>query len=90
MSKKKSPITTEEFDELFDRGDEDILELLDLTTATHTNPKMKRVNVDFPEWMVNSLDTEAKRIGVPRQSLIKLWLAEMIQLKTNKDGDSQS
>jgi hypothetical protein len=84
MSKKKAPITTEAFDERFDRGDEDMLELLDLTTATHTDPKMKRVNVDFPEWMVNSLDLEAKRIGVPRQSLIKLWLAEMIQLKVNK------
>jgi hypothetical protein len=45
---------------------------------------MKRVNVDFPEWMVESLDTEAKRIGVPRQSLIKLWIAEMIQLKASK------
>ncbi len=85
MSKKKPGISTKEFDERFDKGEDDMLDLLDLSTTTYTDPKMKRVNVDFPEWMVNSLDIEAKRIGVPRQSLIKLWIAEMIQLKTSKD-----
>lgn len=63
------------FDELFD-ADESILDQLDLSKAQRTNQKQKRVNVDFPLWVVNQLDKESKRLGVPRQALIKLWVAE--------------
>jgi len=65
---------TSEFDKKFDGGEEDILEFLDISAAKRLNKKQKRVNVDFPVWMINSLDREASRIGVTRQSIIKLWL----------------
>jgi hypothetical protein len=68
----------EEFDKLFDGG-EDITHLLDLSSAERPNQEQKRVNVDFPIWMVNQLDMEARRIGVTRQSIIKMWLAERLE-----------
>jgi hypothetical protein len=64
-------------DRLFDAG-EDITKYLDLSKARRINQEPKRVNVDFPVWMVNSLDREAQRLGVTRQSLIKLWLADRL------------
>jgi CopG antitoxin of type II toxin-antitoxin system len=67
-----------EFDERFDDG-EDISEFLDLNKATRPGHEPKRVNVDFPAWMVEALDREAQRIGVTRQSLIKFWLAESLE-----------
>jgi hypothetical protein len=70
----------EELDKKFDAG-EDVLEHFDLSTVKRTNREIKRVNVDFPSWMVKSLDKEATRIGVSRQSLIKLWLSERLELK---------
>jgi hypothetical protein len=69
---------TEEFDKLFDEG-KDITHLLDLSSARKPNQDLKRVNVDFPVWMVNRLDQEAKRLGVTRQSIIKVWLAERLE-----------
>jgi len=68
----------EEFDKLFDDG-EDIAHLLDLSSARRPNLEQKRVNVDFPIWMVNQLDREAKHVGVTRQSIIKMWLAERLE-----------
>ena len=68
----------EEFDKLFDDG-KDISHLLDLSTAHRPNQEQKRVNVDFPLWMVSQLDSEARRIGVTRQSIIKVWLAERLE-----------
>lgn len=70
---------TQEFDKKFDEGGEDITSLLDLKKATRNKQQHKRVNVDFPVWMINSLDNEAKRLGVSRQSIIKVWLAERLQ-----------
>ncbi len=67
------------FDKKFDDGKQDILEDLDLTTARRPNQTPKRVNVDFPEWMLASLDKEARRLGVTRQSIIKVWLAERLE-----------
>jgi hypothetical protein len=68
----------EEFDKMFDDG-EDITHLLDLSSTERPNQEQKRVNVDFPKWMVNQLDMEARRIGVTRQSIIKMWLAERLE-----------
>ena len=65
------------FDRKFDNG-EDITDQLDLAKAKRAGTQPKRVNVDVPEWMVHSLDREARRLGVTRQSLIKLWLAERL------------
>ena len=65
------------FDRKFDAADK-IIDQLDLSKARRIGTDPKRVNVDFPGWMVDSLDREARRMGVTRQSLIKLWLAERL------------
>lgn len=70
-------IKTSDFDEKFDEG-EDITTSLDLDNAHRPGLKAKRVNVDFPQWMIESLDKEAHRLGVTRQSLIKLWVADKL------------
>ena len=62
---------------MFDSG-EKVIDQLDLPKARHIGTDAKRVNVDFPAWMVESLDREARRLGVTRQSLIKLWLADKL------------
>ena len=67
-----------EFDNKFDRG-EDISKHLDFSKAKHPGREQKRVNVDFPVWMLKSLDQEAERLGVPRQSVIKFWIAERLE-----------
>lgn len=66
-----------EFDKKFDDG-EDIMEYVDLSSARRPNLEQKRVNVDFPAWMVNELDQEARRLGVTRQSVIKMWIDERL------------
>ncbi len=68
----------EEFDKSFDEGDS-IIDALDLSKSQRSMQKQKRVNVDFPSWMVESLDKEASRVGVTRQSIIKVWLAERLE-----------
>ncbi len=67
-----------EFDKRFDKG-EDVTRFLDRSKARRPAQEQKRVNVDFPLWMIHSLDREAKRLGVTRQSIIKLWLAERLK-----------
>ncbi|MCL6092608.1 MAG: CopG family antitoxin [Actinomycetota bacterium] len=62
----------------FDR-EEDRSSYLDLEKAKRTSQEQKRVNVDFPQWMIHSLDKEAKRLGVTRQSIIKVWVAERLK-----------
>ncbi len=68
-----------EFDRKFDSDEEDIINDLDLSSAKRVNQVQKRVNVDFPVWMIESLDKEASRLGVTRQSIIKVWLAERLE-----------
>jgi hypothetical protein len=69
-----------EFDKRFDAG-EDMTKFLDLSSAERPNQKLRRVNVDFPEWMIHSLDKEADRLGVTRQSIIKIWISERLKKK---------
>lgn len=69
----------EELDKLFDDNEVDILEYFDLSTAKRPGHEQKRVNVDFPMWMVDALDREASRLGVTRQSVIKFWIAEQLE-----------
>ena len=76
MNPKK--IEAKEADERFDRG-EDLSEFIDYSKVKRHKQKQKRVNVDFPAWMVDALDREAKRLGVTRQSIIKFWLAERLE-----------
>ena len=70
-----------EFDARFDKR-EDLTDVLDLSKARRPGQAPKRVNVDFPEWMVESLDREAKRLGVTRQSIIKVWVAQRLEKVT--------
>jgi len=76
----KPLMTTEEFDRRFDNG-EDISAAIDWPSARRPGLEAKRVNVDFPSWMVESLDYEARKRGVTRQSLIKMWLADKLEEK---------
>ena len=71
-------ITVEELDKKFDDG-EDIDEYLDWSKARRPGLEPRRVNVDFPTWMVAALDREAQRLGVTRQSVIKVWIAERLE-----------
>lgn len=70
-----------EFDRQFDSG-KDITKYLDLGRARRTNQTPKRVNVDFPTWMIHSLDKAAGRLGVTRQSIIKVWISERLKSQT--------
>ena len=70
-------MNAKELDRKFDE-EQDITEHLDLDRARRPSQEQKRVNVDFPVWMVQSLDREARRLGVPRQSVIKVWIAERL------------
>lgn len=67
-----------EFDKQFDEGKE-ITKYLDMSKARRPGQQHKRVNVDFPLWMIHLLDKEAKRLGVPRQSIIKVWVADRLE-----------
>ncbi|NPD20767.1 type II toxin-antitoxin system BrnA family antitoxin [Alterinioella nitratireducens] len=67
-----------DFDEAFDAG-EDVGGSLDWSKARRPNDQPRRVNVDFPAWVVEALDKQARHLGVTRQSLIKLWIAERLQ-----------
>ncbi len=67
-----------DFDKKFDEN-KNIIEHLDLAKLKRPRKDQKRVNVDFPLWMIDLLDKEAKRLGVPRQSIIKVWVAERLE-----------
>jgi len=76
--RRSTSMKAREFDKRFDGG-EDISKYLDMTKARRPGQEQKRVNVDFPLWMVHLLDKEARRLGVPRQSVIKVWVAERLE-----------
>jgi len=67
-----------DLDRKFDNG-EDITGFLELSKAKRPGQEKKRVNVDFPTWIIDRLDKEARRLNVPRQSLIKIWIAEKLE-----------
>ncbi len=71
-----------EFDRRFDRG-EDITRHLDLAKTRRPGEEQRRVNVDFPLWMIELLDREARRLGVTRQSIIKVWIAQQLERVTS-------
>jgi hypothetical protein len=75
-------------DKKFDDAKSDIVDDLDLSTINRPNQTQRRVNVDFPAWMIDSLDKEASKVGVTRQSIIKVWLAERLEeLAANKTAN---
>lgn len=81
-------ITTKEFEDKFYNG-EDISEYLDFSKSiklkdfSQLKTNTKKVNVDFPEWVIQALDQEAKKIGVTRQSIIKVWIAERLKAEAD-------
>ena len=75
-------MNSSDFDQRFDAG-ESVLEALDLGGARRIRLEQKRVNVDIPVWMIDQLDREASRLGVTRQSIIKVWLAERLEQRTS-------
>jgi hypothetical protein len=68
----------EDFDKKFEEG-QDISGFLDLSQAERPGHSSKRINVDFPVWMIQMMDKESKRLGVTRQSIIKIWIAEKLK-----------
>lgn len=78
------------FDRKFDEG-KDVSQDLDLAKARRPLQRQRRVNVDFPTWMIHGLDREARRVGVTRQSIIKIWLAERLEhLASDRSSDSDT
>jgi hypothetical protein len=67
-----------DFDEMFDVG-EDMTKHLDFSNARRVNQEPKRVNIDFPTWVVDKLDKQSKRLGITRQALVKVWIAEKLK-----------
>ena len=86
MANKKI-ITAEELDALHDAGG-DMTPYLDLTSARRPGLETQRVNVDFPKWMVESLDSESARLGITRQSIIKVWISERLAIVQGKIAKS--
>ena len=75
-------VKAKNFDEAFDRGD-DVTKDLDKAKVRRVNEQLRRVNIDFPAWVISSLDREARRLGVTRQSLVKMWIAERVDRNTS-------
>jgi len=68
----------QEFDEKFETG-EDLTNELDFSKARRVNQESRRVNIDFPAWVVDGLDKQANRLGITRQALVKVWIAEKLK-----------
>jgi hypothetical protein len=81
--KKKARLTAEELDALHDAGG-DMTPYLDLSRSRRPGVEIKRINVDFPNWMIQKMDREAERLGVTRQSIIKVWIAERLAALDSK------
>jgi hypothetical protein len=76
---KNNIISAEEFDRIFDEGEEDILQYFDMDKAHRPGFEQQKLNIVLPKWMVGSLDREAERLGITRQAVIKIWLDERLQ-----------
>ena len=74
--------TTDKLEAAFDAG-EDMSEFFDFESPAFPNRELKRVNVDFPQWMVSGLDAEAARLGINRQAVIKTWVAEKLDARAS-------
>ncbi|MFH7244135.1 MAG: type II toxin-antitoxin system BrnA family antitoxin [Spirulina sp.] len=69
----------EVFDQKFDEDQEDIIDDLDLSQLKRPGYEQRSIDIDFPIWMIEALDREALRLGVSRQSIIKVWIAERLE-----------
>ncbi|MDJ0601503.1 MAG: CopG family antitoxin [Crocosphaera sp.] len=75
---EKPLISAEELDKIFDEGEEDIIEYLDFSTAHRPGLEENNINIALPEWMINRIDLEAKRLGISSQLVIRNWLTERL------------
>jgi len=73
-----------EIDKIFDENRKEVLDYFDTSKIKMLNEETKRVNIDFPVWIINALDKEAKHIGVSRQAIVKMWLAEKLNNSMQK------
>ena len=78
-----SPLSAKSLDKIFDEG-KDVTPHLVLSKARRPGHEQRRVNVDFPNWIIESLDVQARRLGVTRQSVIKMWIAERLKEEVKK------
>ena len=78
-------VKSKDFDAAFDRGD-DVTKYLNKSKSRRVNAELKRVNIDFPVWVISSLDKEARRLGITRQSLVKMWIAEKFDDQRETNG----
>jgi hypothetical protein len=76
---KDKVISAEEFDKIFDEGEEDILQYFDVSNARRPGLEQRKISVLLPDWMIRSLDDEAERLGITRQAIVKIWLDEKMQ-----------
>lgn len=74
-------IKAKDFDAAFERG-EDVTKYINKSKSRRPNEQLRRVNIDFPAWVIESLDKEARRLGVTRQSLVKMWIAQKVKEET--------
>ncbi len=81
--KEKPKLTAHEIDAMHDAG-VDLTDYVDWSSARRVDVAIQRVNVDFPQWMVAQMDREAERLGVTRQSIIKVWIAERLAASAKK------
>ncbi len=70
-----------EFDELFDKGEEDIMAYVDIENAHRPQLSQKQITLELPLWMLESLDKQALQMGETRQSLIKFWLSDRLMAR---------
>jgi len=75
---KKKYITAEEFDEKFDAG-EDISQYLEIDKARRPDLEQKKISLSLPNWMISGIDKEARKMGVSRQALMKIWINEKLK-----------
>ena len=72
-------MNAEELDHKFDDGEDDILDYFDLATLRRPGLEPQRIEISVPQWMVAALDREAEQMGLQRDAIIKLWLAEHLK-----------
>ena len=72
-------MNAEELDHKFDDGEDDILDYFDLATLRRPGLEPQRIEISVPQWMVAALDREAEQLGIQREAIIKLWLAEHLK-----------
>jgi uncharacterized DUF497 family protein len=80
---RRRSMRAQDLDRKFHAGEEDIISDLDVRAARRPGRDVQRVNVDFPIWMVESLDAEATRLGITRQAIIKTWIAERLDRRVS-------